>query len=111
MRRAARMSAMYLGSVDPRQLASRDGEVFGKQFTEATIPALPDDVWRTAEGFHDAVRNANIEIAAERERIRATTSQGGWSPTDATLDAWFTAASGYFSRHAKTMLNAYRNMQ
>jgi hypothetical protein len=97
---------MYFGSVEVRQLASRDGEVFGKLYTERVIPSLAEDTWRIADGFHEAVRNANTEIAAERDRIRGT-QQSDWFASDEAVEFWFGAASGYFAKQAKIYHNAY----
>jgi hypothetical protein len=102
---------MFISSfVDPKQFPSRDAELFGKQLTERVIASLPDGTWRTVDGFNEAVRNANTEIAAERDRIRGT-QQGDWFASDEALEFWFTAASGYFSKQTKIYHNAYRSLR
>ncbi|MFK4538013.1 hypothetical protein ABIA00_006196 [Bradyrhizobium ottawaense] len=98
---------MYLGSVDPKQFANRDGNLFGKSYTERVIPTLPTSSFSTTAAFTETLNAAAAEIRAEAERIRGT-QQDDWVASGEMLEVWFSAANGVFVAQASIYHNAYR---
>ncbi len=93
--------------VDPQQFANRDGNLFGKAYTERVIPTLPSTAFATTAAFTETLTTAAIEIRAEAERIRGT-RQGDWVASDDLTEVWFSVANGVFVAQAGIYHNASR---